>query len=83
MSRIQVGPDIHFGKPCVGGTRVPVQAVLELVRDRVPAETIVRDYYPDLEIEDVRACVQYAITHLSPAKPLKRLQRPNCLSAPG
>ena len=45
----------------MAGTRIPVQAVLELVRDGVPAETIVRDYYPDLEIEDVRACLQYAI----------------------
>ena len=61
MSRIQVSPEIHFGKPCVAGTRIPVQAVLELVRDGVPAETIIRDYYPDLKSEDVKACVQYAI----------------------
>ena len=61
MSRIQVSPEIHFGKPCVAGTRIPVQAVLELVRDDMPAETIIRDYYPDLKPEDVKACVQYAI----------------------
>ncbi len=61
MSRIQVSPQIHFGKPCVAGTRIPVQAVLELVRDGIPAEVIIRDYYPDLETEDIKACVQYAI----------------------
>ena len=61
MSRITVSPGIHFGKPCVAGTRIPVQAVLELVRDGVPAETIIRDYYPDLQPEDIKACVQYAI----------------------
>jgi uncharacterized protein (DUF433 family) len=61
MSRIRVNPAIHFGKPCVAGTRIPVQAVLELVRDGVAPETIVRDYYPELETEDIRACVQYAI----------------------
>jgi uncharacterized protein (DUF433 family) len=61
MSRIQVSPEIHFGKPCVADTRIPVQAVLELVRDDMPAETIIRDYYPDLKPEDVKACVQYAI----------------------
>jgi uncharacterized protein (DUF433 family) len=61
MSRIQVSPEIHFGKPCVAGTRIPVQAVLELVRDDMPAETIIRDSYPDLKLEDIKACVQYAI----------------------
>jgi uncharacterized protein (DUF433 family) len=59
--RIAVQPQIHFGKPCVTGTRIPVQSVLELVREGVPAAEICRDYYPDLSAEDVRACVQYAI----------------------
>jgi uncharacterized protein (DUF433 family) len=61
MSRIQVSAGIHFGKPCVAGTRIPVQAVLELVRDDVPVDTIIHDYYPDLKPEDIKACVQYAI----------------------
>ncbi len=59
--RIAVNPQIHFGKPCVAGTRIPVQSVLELVQEGIPFEAIIRDYYPDLEIEDVRACIQYAI----------------------
>ena len=58
VSRIQVKPEVHFGKPCVAGTRIPVQAVLELVRDGVSPEAIRRDYYPDLTPEDVRACVK-------------------------
>lgn len=61
MNRIQVSPEIHFGKPCVAGTRIPVQAVLELVREAIPFESIIRDYYPDLKMEDIQACVQYAI----------------------
>jgi uncharacterized protein (DUF433 family) len=61
-TRIEVRPEIHFGKPCVAGTRIPVQNVLELVREQVPFEVIVRDYYPDLDIDDVKACVQYAIS---------------------
>jgi uncharacterized protein (DUF433 family) len=61
MNRIQVSPEIHFGKPCVAGTRIPVQAVLELVRENIPFETIIRDYYSDLESEDIKACIQYAI----------------------
>jgi uncharacterized protein (DUF433 family) len=59
--RIAVNPQIHFGKPCVSGTRIPVQSVLELVRDGYSFAEIIRDYYPDLEAEDIRACVQYAI----------------------
>jgi uncharacterized protein (DUF433 family) len=59
--RIAVQPDVHFGKPCVAGTRIPVQSVLELVRDGVAFSDIARDYYPDLTVEDVQACLQYAI----------------------
>ena len=59
--RIAVNPEIHFAKPCVAGTRIPVQNVLELVREGLSFAEIIRDYYPDLEPEDVRACIQYAI----------------------
>ena len=59
--RIQIDPNVHFGKPCVAGTRIPVMNVLELVRDGMTFEQIIQDYYPDLEREDVRACIQYAM----------------------
>jgi uncharacterized protein (DUF433 family) len=58
--RISVDPRIHFGKPCVAGTRIPVQDVLELVREGIDFTTIVRDYFPDLAAEDIRACLQYS-----------------------
>ena len=58
--RVSVNPQIHFGKPCVSGTRIPVQNVLELVREGLPFSEIVREFYPDLKPEDIRACVQYA-----------------------
>jgi uncharacterized protein (DUF433 family) len=59
--RIAVDPNVHFGKPCVAGTRIPVQSVLELVSEGISFTDIIQDYYPDLETEDIRACVQYAI----------------------
>ncbi|MEW5766799.1 MAG: DUF433 domain-containing protein [bacterium] len=59
--RIEINPTIHFGKPCIAGTRIPVQNVLELVREGIPFLTIVMDYYPELQLEDIRACIQYAI----------------------
>jgi uncharacterized protein (DUF433 family) len=61
QERIEVDPKVHFGKPSVRGTRITVQNVLELVRNGVPFERIIRDYYPELTLEDIQACVQYAI----------------------
>ena len=60
-SRIIIDPQIHFGKPCVAGTRIPVENVLELVQEGVPFEEIMGKYYPDLSKEDIKACVQYAV----------------------
>jgi len=59
--RISVSPQVRFGKPCVAGTRISVQSVLELVREGLSFTQIIQDYYPDLETEDIRACIQYAI----------------------
>ena len=61
MERIEVNANVHFGKPCVSGSRIPVLSVLEPINEGLGFEAIIRDYYPDLTIEDVRACVQYAI----------------------
>ena len=61
IDRIAVDTKIHFGKPCVVGTRITVQSVLELLDEGLSFGEIVRDYYPDLTIQDIQACVQYAI----------------------
>lgn len=60
-SRIEIDPNIHFGKPCVSGTRITVIDVLELVREGISNAQIIQDYYPALQIEDIKSCVQYAI----------------------
>jgi uncharacterized protein (DUF433 family) len=65
IDRITVNPGIHFGKPCVAGTRITVQSVLELINEGLTFKEIIEDYYPDLTIEDVRACVSYAIALVS------------------
>lgn len=39
--RIVVDPRVHFGQPCVAGTRIPVYAVLELVEAGIPFEEII------------------------------------------
>ena len=35
FDRIAANPNIHFGKPCIAGTRIPVQNVLELVEEGI------------------------------------------------
>ena len=61
MGRIVIDPEIHFGKPCIADTRITVQNVLELLDEGLTFEDITQDYYPDLTVADVRACIQYAI----------------------
>ena len=58
VSRISVDPYVHFGKPCVAGTRIPVQDVLELIGEGIPVAKIISDYYVELTSEDVQACTQ-------------------------
>jgi len=65
IDRITVNPEIHFGKPSVAGTRITVQSVLELINEGLTFDRIIQDYYPDLTVEDIRACVSYAIALVS------------------
>jgi uncharacterized protein (DUF433 family) len=58
QERIAVDPNIHFGKPCVAGTRIPVLHVLELVHAGVSFADIIQDYYPDLQVADIQACLR-------------------------
>ena len=60
LERVSVDPRVHFGKPCVRGTRIPVHRVLELVEEGLAFDKIVSDFYPEITIDDVRACVHYA-----------------------
>jgi uncharacterized protein (DUF433 family) len=61
MDKITVNPQIHFGKPCIAGTRVPVQNILELLDEGLSFAEIINDYYPNLQTDDIRACLRYAI----------------------
>ena len=60
MSRITLDPKVHFGQPCVVGTRIPVHCVLELVQQGIAFAEISRKFYPELTDQDIKACVAYA-----------------------
>ena len=57
--RISVNEGVHFGKPCIAGTRIPVVNILELVRDGITFDEIVANYYPDIQLEDIKACISF------------------------
>ena len=59
LRRITVNPEIFGGKPIIRGMRISVELILSLPAQGETAETILTDY-PDLEPDDLRACLAYA-----------------------
>lgn len=59
LERITANPGIFGGKPIVRGMRISVELILSLLAQGVPQQDILSDY-PDLEPDDVRACLAYA-----------------------
>ena len=57
MDRITFNPEQCGGKPCVRGMRIRVTDVLELLAVGISIEEIISDELPDLEYEDVVACI--------------------------
>ncbi len=60
LKRITIDPAICHGKPIVRGMRYPVANMLELLASGMTHEEILDDY-PDLEQEDLMACLVYAM----------------------
>lgn len=56
---ITITPDKRSGKPCIRGTRMTVTDVLEYLAGGMSPEEIVAEF-PDLTVEDVRACLAFA-----------------------
>jgi len=57
--RITIEPGKRGGKACIRGLRITVYEVLEYLASGMTAEAIVADF-PDLEPEDIRACLAFA-----------------------
>lgn len=57
--RITADPAVCGGEACVKGTRVPVYVVLDFLGAGDSIEDILKEY-PQLEREDVLACIRYA-----------------------
>jgi uncharacterized protein (DUF433 family) len=59
QGRIVIEPDLHHGDPCIKGTRVPVAMIVGSLADGMTPEEI-REAYPQLTDEDIRAALAYA-----------------------
>ncbi len=59
LGRITANPEIFGGKPIVRGMRISVELILSLLAQGETPEEILHDY-PDLEPDDLRACLAYA-----------------------
>jgi uncharacterized protein (DUF433 family) len=59
LKRITVDPAIMTGLPCIRGMRIPVTTVLGLLAAGAAEKEILAEY-PDLEVDDIKACMAYA-----------------------
>ena len=62
--RITVNPKQCGGRPCIRGMRIRVTDVLDLLAHDLTYEQILSEH-PDLESEDIRACLRFASDRLN------------------
>ena len=62
--RISQNPSVMGGKPCIKGTRIPVEIVLDHLAAGGGDFAAVLAGYPDLAAEDITAAIAYAAEYL-------------------
>lgn len=58
LARVQVDPNICFGRPCIRGTRIWVSLILDWLAAGQSHEQILADY-PTLKKEDIYAAIAF------------------------
>ena len=59
LKRITVRLEVFGGKPIIRDMRLSAELILSLLAQGITPEAILEDY-PDLESDDIRACIAYA-----------------------
>lgn len=59
LDRITFDAELCGGRPCIRGMRIRVMDVLEMLAGGASESEILHDF-PDLEKDDIRACLQFA-----------------------
>ena len=62
--RITSDPEVMMGRPCIKGTRIPVELLLEKLGEGV-SEGELLEAYPHLEREDVLAALRFAADYMA------------------
>ena len=64
LRRISIDPEICHGKPTIRGLRYTVEGIMEYLSGGDSIEDILTEF-PDLEREDILACLAYATASMS------------------
>jgi len=64
VERITVDPEQCGGRPCIRGMRIRVTDVLDLLANGLTTEQVLAEL-PDLEPEDIQACLRFASRRLN------------------
>ena len=59
LNRITSNPRQAGGRPCIRGMRIRVKDVLDMLAGGATEKEILADY-PYLELDDIKACLEYA-----------------------
>ena len=62
--RIEINPNIMFGKPVIKGTRITVEHILRKLAGGMTVEEIITDH-PHLKKEDILAAQEFAADYLA------------------
>ena len=57
--RIEINPEIMFGKSIIKGTRITVEHILRKLAGGMSSEEIIKDH-PHLKVEDIFAAEEFA-----------------------
>lgn len=62
--RVDINPEIMFGKPVIKGTRITVEHILRKLAGGMTADEIIKNH-PHLKSEDIFAAEEFAADYLA------------------
>jgi len=71
QDRIEQNPEVMLGKPCVKGTRITVELILEELAEGA-RESDILEAHPRIQSEDIHAALAYAAASPSSERTLFR-----------
>jgi uncharacterized protein (DUF433 family) len=62
--RIEINPNVMFGKPVIKGTRITVEQILHELADGMTYDEILEDH-PHLTVDDILAAQHFAADYIA------------------